>query len=212
FGIISGSANFRKLKMEKFRQIVSFAESIGIINVRDGKISIGRRSRKYFYENISVIPEVSRFPVKNAVTNRIISYLDEKFVYSNIDEGSYFISKGMPWRVVSIDEGTIFVEPGERVEATIPDWEGEDIPVSKETAEKAYAFIENGLGKRSVFFDPHAMIRAETFIEKQRSFFVPSSTRIIVEELEDYAIVYVALGKLGNELLARLLSYVCSYS
>ena len=212
FRVISGSANFRKLKIEKFQQIVSFAESIGIINVRDGKISIGRRSRRYFYKNISVIPEVSRFPVKNAVTNRIISYLDEKFVYSNIDEGSYFISKGMPWRVVSIDEGTIFVEPGERVEATIPDWEGEDIPVSKETAEKAYGFIENGLGKKAVFFDAHAKGRAETFIEKQCSFFVPSSTNIIVEELEDYAIVYVALGKLGNELLARLLSYVCSYS
>ena len=169
FRVISGSANFRKLKIEKFQQIVSFAESIGIINVRDGKISIGRRSRRYFYKNISVIPEVSRFPVKNAVTNRIISYLDEKFVYSNI-------------------------------------------PVSKETAEKAYGFIENGLGKKAVFFDAHAKGRAETFIEKQRSFFVPSSTNIIVEELEDYAIVYVALGKLGNELLARLLSYVCSYS
>ena len=212
FAIVSGSANFRNLSREKFDRIAAFAESIGIVNMRDGRISIGRRSRMYFYKNISVIPEVSRFPVRNAVTNKTISYLDEKFVYSNIDEGSYFISKGMPWKVVSIDEGVIFVEPGERVEAMVPDWEGEDMPVSRETSEATFGFIEKGLGKAVSFFDARAADRVEKFIEKQRTFFVPGAKNLVIEELEDYAIVYVALGKLGNELLARLLSYVCSHS
>ena len=212
FRIISGASSFRNLERKKFDQIVAFAESIGLINLREGRISIGKRSRRYFYKNISVIPEVSRYPVKNAVTNRIISYLDEKFVYSNIDEGSYFISKGMPWKVISIEDGSIFVEPGEKVEATIPDWEGEDIPVSKEVASRTYEFIEDGVGRSSAFFSKEAFAKVREFIEKQRSFFVPGEKRIVIEELEDYAIVYVALGKLGNELLARLLSYVCSYS
>ena len=88
----------------------------------------------YYYEHLSVITDVKKFMVKNIIENRIISTLDERFVANNVDEGSVFITKGLPWKVVSIDENVVSVEPSMEVEAAIPDWVGEDIPVSYDTA------------------------------------------------------------------------------
>ena len=88
----------------------------------------------YYYEHLSVIPDSKRFIVKNAMENRIISSLDERFVANNVDEDSVFITKGLPWKVLSIEKNVISVEPSTNLEAAVPDWVGEDIPVSQKTA------------------------------------------------------------------------------
>ncbi len=210
FGMVKRSSVFRNLPEQKFNELLGFAGGIGLLKIDGGKVGIGRRSRAYFYSNISVIPEVTRFSVKSVVSNKIISYLDEKFVYSNIEEGAYFISKGMPWKVLSIEDGVVSVEPGEKTEAMVPDWEGEDIPVSKDTVSTVLRYMQDGLGSADKFISKSTLPSVESFIKKQRKFFVPGPERLVIEELEDYAVVYTSLGKLGNEFLARLLSHVCS--
>ena len=71
--------------------------------------------------------------MKDPHQKRIISTLDERFSgQREISMRDRFL--GAPWKVVSIDENVVSVEPSMEVEAAIPDWVGEDIPVSYETA------------------------------------------------------------------------------
>ena len=121
-----------------------------------------------------------------------------------------FITKGLPWRVISMEEGSVFVEPSAEFEAAIPDWEGEDIPVSQDTARGAFELIGRGVAGYYGVLDGSLRKELESFISAQRKRFLPAGGDIVVEELDDYAIIYAALGKLANEFVAKLIGNVAS--
>lgn len=210
YNIVRRAAPYRNFSRDSFDKILAFASEQRLIRLSEGKIGIGSNSREYFYSNISVIPDISRFLVKDAVSNKIVASLDEKFVSSYIEPGSLFITKGLPWKVISVDKDTVFVEQSNNVEAAVPDWEGEDIPISYETARMVFDFISKGVEEHRDLLDPSAYSHVQNFVRKQSGFFAPSESRIVIEELENYAIIYVALGKLANELLARALVHAFS--
>ena len=210
YGIIHRAAPYRDLNRESFDRVLAFAAEQRLVRFSEGKIGIGGNSREYFYSNISVIPDISRFLVKDVVSNKVVASLDEKFVASYIEPGSLFITKGLPWKVVSVDKDTVFVEQSSNVEAAVPDWEGEDIPITYETARMVFDFVSKGIEEHRSLLDPSAYSHVQNFVGKQSEFFTPSENRIVIEELENYAIIYVALGKLANELLARTLVHAFS--
>ena len=115
---------------------VKFLSDERLLRVKDDLLGIGSRSRPYFFSHISVIPDSMRFYVRNVSSNKVVSSLDEKFVSNYLEEGSVFITKGVPWKVISVEEDCINVEPSAELEAAIPDWEGEDIPVSQSTVSR----------------------------------------------------------------------------
>ena len=199
------TSTFSNLKNEKFEEALKLGEDLHLFKAVEGELSISSRTRKYFYGNISVIPDSPRFYVKEAVKNRIISTLDEKFVHSYLDQNSTFITKGTPWKVISIEENTIFVEQSQDLESAIPDWEGEDIPVSYEIARKTMNLL-NYPSEVSDNLDRNTLKALSVFSEQQRENFVFKEENVIIEELENYIIVYLPLGKLANEYLARIIS------
>ncbi|MDE1860243.1 MAG: DEAD/DEAH box helicase [Candidatus Micrarchaeota archaeon] len=206
-GIILRAAPYKELEASKLNEIVSLLAELGLVKFDGKELALGRRSRNYFIENISVIPDTKRLLVRTVVENRIIASLDESFVYSSLDVGSTFITKGLLWRVVSVDEGTVYVEPTEEEdEAAIPDWEGEDIPVSYNVARRVYLLFDKGIGDAGAFTEPATLKAVQEFMDRQRAFFMPSSDTIFVEELDDYTIAYIGLGKLANEFLARVIN------
>jgi ATP-dependent Lhr-like helicase len=172
YALIRRSAIFSKLPREDFDRVAGFLDAERLIRLREGFISIGYRSRGYFFTNISVIPDAIRFMVKNTANNRIISSLDEEFVSNYVEEGAVFITKGLPWKVVSIDKEVIFVEPSADFEAAVPDWEGEDIPVSKRTAELALAPFREGVHE-SKLLDANAEGSMRKLVDAQKKYFVP---------------------------------------
>ena len=177
----------------------------------DGKtITSGPRTRMYYYGHLSVIPDSKRFLVKNIVGNRIISTLDERFVANEVDEGSVFITKGLPWKVLSIEENVISVEPSMELEAAVPDWTGEDIPVGHRTAQTVFELI--GKIRRSQDRDRRAERNAqiEKFADSQRQFFLPSKETLFIESFEGFKVLYTGLGTQANEALARLLASIFS--
>ncbi|MGC8662296.1 MAG: DEAD/DEAH box helicase [Candidatus Micrarchaeia archaeon] len=209
YKIIAGAYPFRNITKEKLDLILDVLNNQRIIKINGEKIIRGSRGLKYFFSNISVIPDISRFFVKNAVTNKIISTLDEKFVASYIEEGIMFISKGLPWNVISIDENTIYVEPSTSLDAAIPDWEGEDIPVSFEVASGTFELLENCSldGIKSFLIGP-LKNNIEEFFEMQNRFFRLKKGEIPVEIFDDYAVIYMPIGRLANELFGKLIGSI----
>ena len=209
YGIISRAYPFRKMKKEVFDGVLKVLGEEHIIRLNDKTITRGSKGIRYFISNISVIPDISRFLVKNLVTNKIISALDEKFVANYIEEGATFISKGLPWHVVSIDKGVIYVEPSTSLEAAIPDWEGEDIPVSYEVASGVFELLENrDLESISKFLAGSLEREAKKFFGEQEEYFKIKKGEVPVEIFEDYIIIYSPLGRLANELLGKIIGSI----
>ncbi|MDE1855060.1 MAG: DEAD/DEAH box helicase [Candidatus Micrarchaeota archaeon] len=208
--IIRRSAPYASVSDSTFEKVLNFLDGERLIRVKDKSAGIGYRSRGYFFSNISVIPDTVRFFVKSTVGNRVISTVDEQFAANYLEEGATFITKGLPWKVVSIEKDTVFVEQSEEFEAAIPDWEGEDIPVSEATAKGVYEIFERGLPQEVDVLGKPTANAVEGFIESQKKYFAPSESKLVIEELEGYAVVHMPLGKRANEFLGKVVAYVAS--
>ncbi len=206
YGMVKRSASFAKLSRDAFDSVVKFCDDAHLIRLRADECGLGSRTREYFFSNISVIPDVARFYVKNVSNNRIISTLDERFVSKYVDDGSVFITKGLPWKVISLEKDTIFVAPSTDLEAAVPDWEGEDIPVSHAVAGRVFGLLDDdAISKVKSIYEGKTFEEVHDFVKSQHRYFTPSSDAIVIEELENYAIMYAPLGKLANELLAKII-------
>lgn len=204
YQIVKRAAPYASLDKELFEKVLGFAAEHRLINLHEGIVSNAARTRDYYIKNISVLPDSPRFYVRDAVRNKIVSTLDDRFVHTYIDYGSVFITKGLSWKVLSIEEDTIFVEQSSEVEAAIPDWEGEDIPVPYNIAQTVVSLFSDyeELGQ---YLDHEALGAVLSFIKKQSALFLPDNNTISIEQLENYAIIYTPLGKQANEFLSKML-------
>ena len=208
--ILKRSFVYKDLEMSDLSRLLEFMMGLRLIGF-DGKfITSGSRTRMYYYDHLSVIPDSKRFIVKNAMENRIISTLDERFVANNVDENSIFITKGLPWKVLSIEKNVISVEPSTNLEAAVPDWVGEDIPVSHKTALGVFGLLNPAGVVNKEFLGADAVKSVKNLREKQEVSFLPSETLLVIESLEDYCIIYTGLGTQANEALSRLLAHIVS--
>ena len=211
--IVHRSYAFRSLGKDRLVALLKFMTDQHMVGFDGTTLSSGNRTRMYYYDHLSVIPDTKRFIVRNIANNRIISTLDERFVSSSVDEGSIFITKGLPWKVVSIDNDVLSVEPSDDLEAAVPDWSGEDIPVSREVA--AGVFEVMNASKRKTIDGERYLGRALAdkfiqFAEEQGTEMMPSMDAVLIEAHDDYSVVYTGLGTLANEALSRLLGHLLS--
>lgn len=210
FKIIKKTYAYSSLKQENFDKVCTLISDLRLINDDNSTISLGPRGRKYFINKISVIPDNSKFIVKVAADNKAISSLDEEFVSNYIDAGSVFITKGFPWKAISIEDGTIYVEPSDDITAAVPDWEGEDIPVSLEIASKVYDYLKIGIPNTQPKIDTNTQDALEKFIQKNKEFISIDKNTITIEELDSCAIAYMPYGKNANDFIAKILSTTAS--
>ena len=138
FNIIKRSFPYSLIDSDQFLSVVNFMADKRLIKKTENDIVHRMMStRQYYYENLSTIPSVSKYFVKDTATNSTISTLDENFVMF-LEKNDLFITKGTPWHILDIDTDRrqIIVEPSEEISAAIPDWEGEEIPTSFEVSQK----------------------------------------------------------------------------
>ena len=174
------------------------------------KLRIMPRTKLYYYENLSTIADRKNFFIKNATTNRNLGVLDEDFAAEFLDVGAAFISRGKPWKVLSISEDEIVVEEAADYSAAIPEWRGEEIPVSFEAAARTAAVLSdaNSPSLPAGFcakYDctENAALKIRDFTVEQNQAFCPDAKKIFVEELSDQSIsVHAFLGSRFNEALA----------
>jgi len=207
---------FSNLSAEQASRVAAQLNSEGLIffDEKSGTLKKGSRTRDYYYENLSMIPDRRKYFVKSAVTNSNVAMLDEEFVANFVEVGATIITRGVPWKVLDIGDREIIVEPSQDLTAAVPDWVGEEIPVPYDVAQ------EVGVLRRRIaageIFEGEYHVSAEAadkliaLIKKQSAIFLPDDKNILIEQTPDAVIVHSLLGSKGNEALSRLLSQLAA--
>ena len=218
-GIINRASPFKSLSTEEIESVAKQLHSEGNLWFYEKVIKKNSRTLLYYYENLSTIPSERKFFVKNIINNSNMSTLDENFVANYLELNSVFITKGVPWKVIDITEKEVLVEPSQDISAAIPDWVGEEIPVSFEVAQKVGELrrkiarkldLENIESEYGASHD--AVEKVREIIEEQSKIFIPDESNILVEICNDLVVIHVCSGSLANEALSHCLSaYITSH-
>jgi ATP-dependent Lhr-like helicase len=175
---------------------------------------------KYFFDEISMIPDTKQYLVVEEREKLPVGLLDEPFVAEKGKPGERFILSGRAWEVVSVNEGVLYAKEVEESIGAVPSWIGEEIPVPKEIAEEVgriRRFIEENREKGieriseelSLVYpaDKKFIERAIKPIYIHSQFYpVPTDKRIVLEKWRDLVIIHITQGTLINRAIARYLA------
>lgn len=185
----------------------------------NGEIKRKQRGFEYYYSNLSTIPDTKQYSILNTLDRSFVGVLDEEFVALHGEPNTTFIVKGEAWKIIDVQEDKIFVEPVVDVEAAIPGWEGELIPVPYEIAQEVGQLrrkIKEKLGKsdkeatdaiREVYpVDENSARKMARLIKNQIKYgVVPDDKTILVEDFENTVILHTCFGSMVNETLGRFI-------
>lgn len=209
---------YRNLNISESKALAEFLNSIKVLRLKNGKLSLGSRSIRYYYEAASTIPNVETLDVIDVADRRKIGVLDGDFAISSLAEGSRFILGGKAWEVVklALDEGRVYVEAESEFEAAIPAWMGEDLPVPYKVAREVGALRRRLLSEPSSKLskeygvDEQVISEVRKYIESQKQVtgIVPSDREIVIECGSKLIVIHACLGTRANSLLALLISFM----
>lgn len=134
YKIIRRAYPYKTLSFETLTNVVSFLSSLYYVRY-DGKfVAISKRTHRYYYEHLTMIPDEIKYPVYHFDTGDEIAYLGEDFFSQHGKPGVVFIMHGRPWKIIEIRGMNVFVRPTDELEAAIPSWEGPIMPLCFESA------------------------------------------------------------------------------
>jgi ATP-dependent Lhr-like helicase len=209
FKILKRSRVFRKLSLEEFEEALAILKELRLLWVTEDNIQKGRKSREYYYENISTIPDQKKYIVRNIVTRENIGILDEAYV-TGLDYGDLIIFKGRPWHMVSTEEDEVFFEPVSVIAGEVPSWLGEEIPVEYRVAREAGSLRNKPLTNYPV--DKYTLRAAKSPLNKQKAneLPLPDHTHVFAEVFENFLIIHSTFGLKVNQTLGRVFSTILS--
>ena len=225
FNLIKNTTPYKNLTREKFLSVCMLLADLKYLFINERDLKISRKGLMYYLENLSTIPDTKNYFVINVLTNEKVGTLDEEFVAVNAEEGQTFIIKGEPWRIVGIGRREIFVEPSGDIEAAVPGWEGELLPVPFEVARdvgvlrrEIEEMIGLGLNKKEIVeelmkkypIDENTAKRMANAIKKQAKYVVPTDKRIVIEHSDDVIIINACFGNRVNDTLGRFITSMLS--
>ncbi len=133
YDLVTRSYFYSELSEQKFYEVLRFLSNLYYLWI-DEKVKRSKKAWEYYYENLSTIPDVYNYQVVDTVQSQDVGQLDESFVAEYGEPGTTFIMKGRSWRILSVDEGKVLVEPVNEIDSAVPAWEGELIPVPRSVA------------------------------------------------------------------------------
>ncbi|AIF69650.1 large helicase [Palaeococcus pacificus DY20341] len=205
---------YRNLRWEDFQGVLDVLESARLIGYDEAKdvLYLRRGSFKYYYENLSTIPDEISYRVLNISSNHIVGRLDENFVM-DLEESMEFIMHGRSWILLGIDEDArlLKVRESKSLESAIPSWEGEMIPVPLEVAlevgrlkrELLYNFDMAKRFLKNVEFDENELKLAESILKEQEPLSTDRDSGI--ESLPKALVIHADFGNQANEALGRFI-------
>ncbi|MEK6962223.1 MAG: DEAD/DEAH box helicase [Thermoproteota archaeon] len=208
FRIFTNAYPFRNLTIDSFFKVLELLDSNYLLFFDREKMLFWTKGRafRYYFENLSTIPDILKFKVLDVIGKRIIGSLDQRFVGDYGDAGNVFVLRGTQWRILNVDEKslTINVEPVHSGGITVPYWEGENIPVDYKTARKV------GLFRTKV---KHGLISLLNKTITTLNFdSIPDEKTIVIESVRSQSILvlHACFGTKINATLATLLSSMLS--
>ncbi|NWF97058.1 MAG: DEAD/DEAH box helicase [Candidatus Thorarchaeota archaeon] len=209
---------FRLLDESGLRRILAFMESRGLVRIENDTLKPGRRTRIFYYEHLSTIPDVRQVNAVDIITRQSIGVLDEDYVTENVETGSVFVIRGRPYRVVVIEEGEVICTPAAESDSDAPRWIGEMIPVPMEVATEV-ADVWNrvvGMDKdecarwlrhRYGLSDTAQEYLIGAVTEAKRVLgTLPSRDRVVIEDFGDGLVIHMPFGSRANETLGIVLA------
>ncbi|MFQ5940363.1 MAG: DEAD/DEAH box helicase [Nitrososphaerales archaeon] len=210
YKIVSKAYPFRQITVYDIESCLDILHNSRIINYDRDKLTFRRKIKayKYYFENISTIPDVLKFEVVDSVSKKIIGTLDQRFVGDYGERGNVFVLKGSQWRVLAVDDSRLrlSVEPIRGAAINIPYWVGEMIPVAYETA------VEVGKVRCKVL-NRNTSVGSTTvqdFHKELRN--IPDHRTIVIESgrQKNMIVIHACFGTKANNTLAALLSTILS--
>lgn len=212
YDIVRRAYPFRNIEPQVFYDVIKQLQQQRIIRLRDEGLS-GKylNTRRYYYENLSVIPDVKKYTVFDFSLKRRIGTLDQEFVTKRCQSGTEFIMHGNTWRVISVDDEkmTVEVEAAASSLNAIPSWEGEIISVEYDVALEV-GKLRQAISRNSQSIDVYEnqeLDKVKETIEKHcRDYPLPTHEQIVIERFENCIIIHACFGNLVNEALALVMS------
>jgi ATP-dependent Lhr-like helicase len=229
--IVRRAYPYRDLREELLLDVIRFLDCLGELRFEEeGKIlRRTRKTRRYYYENLSMIPDERRYPIVNVLSDRKIGTLGDEFMALRARIGLNFICRGKVWRIVQIEEetGTVYVVPSEDPLAAIPGWDGELLPVPFNLAQEtgrlreeikrllreignAEAAAERLAEKFAI--DKDALLDAVHEVEQhlKEGAPLPTDSHILIEAFGKYLIVHACFGEIVNSTLGGIFDAILS--
>ena len=218
--IIKKAYPYRNLALDEFVETVKLLQQQWLLRVeqeeREPSIKKMGKTRRYCYENLSMIPDEKTYGIYDTINGKWIGTLDETFVVAFAEPGAVFVTKGEMWRILDIDDERVKVEPIDGSTGEIPSWVGEQIPVPYEVAAdvgrlreqiaRASSTTETSRLLQDYHTDPSAVRSVVDLFTRQKEFAIPTDKRLVVEVDGKTALIHACFGHKINETLGRVIT------
>ncbi|MFX1543282.1 MAG: DEAD/DEAH box helicase [Promethearchaeota archaeon] len=218
FDILSLAFPYHSLSFSDLTCILDFMEEKKLAALENGKVTRNKRTRAFYYEHLSTIPDVRKVNALDMATRSSIGVLDEDYVTQNVDAGSVFVIRGRPWQVVSIEEDEVLCAPVTDVDTEAPRWLGEMIPVPFEVATEvakvwsALAEKDEKKGRewlrREYGIDEEGQKHVIESVKKAKAELglLPLEDLFVIEDFRTGLVLHAPLGTRTNETLGLVIA------
>ncbi len=222
---------YRNLAESTFLDVVNFLRRLGELRIEsEGKVlRKGPKTRRYYFENLSMIPDEKRYPIVNVISDRRIGTLGDEFMALKARVGLNFIIKGKVWRIVNIETetGTVYVVPSEDPLAAIPGWDGEMLPITFDLAQETGRLREEILNTLKETKDVDITVEQlsqKLSVEKftlrssvqeveqhvKQGAPLPTDKRIVIERYDRFLVIHACFGESVNRTFGCIFDAVLS--
>ncbi|MDA4118865.1 MAG: helicase-related protein, partial [Thaumarchaeota archaeon] len=218
---------YRDLDEETMGRVVSYLGELRKLRIDGEKLYRTRGTREYYFENLSTIPDETRYFVIDVANNQTVGILGMEFVLLQAKVGLHFILKGKIWQMEKIaNDRKIYVTSVEDPLAAVPGWDGEMLPVPFALAQKsgelrrkvAKLVSESSAEEASRAFSEElpvaeagARLVADEIAEHvQLGVPLPCDNLVLLEGWQKYLVIHSCFGEKVNRLLAYTFEEVLS--
>ena len=216
---------FTGLPEDAFWRTVKYLGELRKVKLEGTKLSRTRLTRDYYFENLSMIPDETRYLVIDVSTNQSVGILGEEFVLLKAKVGVHFICKGKVWQVEQIaDDRKIYVTPVEDPMAALATWDGEMLPIPyglaqvtgrmrreiSEALDRGEETIEEVIRRMPGDAAAKALVVDQISEQKKMGAPVPSDNLVLFEGFGKYLIIHVCFGESVNRTFAYVFEEILS--
>ncbi|KPV65503.1 MAG: putative ski2-type helicase [Candidatus Bathyarchaeota archaeon BA1] len=220
---------YRNLSKAKLLDVAGYLHKLRELRMEGDTLKKTLRTRPYYYENLSMIPDERRYPIVDILSDRAIGTLGDEFMALRARVGLSFICRGKVWRIVQIEDetGTVYVVPSEDPMAAIPGWDGEILPVPLSLAlevgklraeivkdldkEKKPEVMAEKLAKR-LSTDKSTLLKPieEVHEHLKQGAPLPTHEHVVIEAFDKYIIIHACFGEVVNRTLGCVFDSILS--